>query len=232
MEASPQYFKGGRHTIAAIKETLSDPRIILMFRDPIDRIWSEYRFRKSRLSIPEALSFDDYVATCERVRRDGLSRTRETEAYFTLAGGFYADLVDDWLDAFGDDIRVLFFEDMAADAPSFVAGVCRWLEIDDEVVRSFNYSVENKSVAFRSKALQRLALAANSERFLRNRRRLKAPLRAAYRVVNRRGRDERMSPSTRQRLRDLFTPPNMALAAKLRHRGYDHLPPWLASIGT
>ena len=52
MEASPQYFKGGSRTIDLIRTTLKDPRVILMFRDPVQRMWSEYRFKKSRLSIP------------------------------------------------------------------------------------------------------------------------------------------------------------------------------------
>ncbi len=229
MEASPQYFKGGRRTIEAIREALPDPRIILMFRDPVDRIWSEYRFRKSRMSIPRRMSFEEFIAECERVRTEAVPRTPETEPYWTLAGGFYADHVRDWLDAFGDSIRVYFFEHMIPDPPSFLAEICRWLEIDDRVVRSFNYSVENRSISIRSPALQRIALRINSKRLLRERRRIKGPLRAAYQGLNRRRNEERMSPETRAHLEAFFAPSNAALAHELEQRGYRRLPPWLSA---
>ena len=227
MEASPQYFKGGRRTIDAIRETLPDPRIILMFRDPVDRIWSEYRFRKSRMSIPQQMGFERFVAECERVRTEGVPRTTETEPYWTLAGGFYIDHVVDWLDAFGDAIRVFFFEDMTPDPPSFLAGVCRWLDIDDRVVRSFTYSVENRSISVRSPMLQRIALRLNSRSLLRERRRVKGPLRAVYQRVNRRREGERMPPETRAHLQALFSASNAALSRELLRRGYRQLPAWL-----
>jgi hypothetical protein len=231
MEASPQYFKGGTRTITAIRRTLYEPRIILMFRDPLDRMWSEYRFRKSRLTLPESITFDAYVAECERVRDEGLPRTPETQAFYTLAGGAYADLARDWLDAFGDDIRVWFFEDMVADPSAFVAEVCRWLGIDAAPARVIDYTVENRTAEVRSRAMQRVALAANAEGgLLRNRRRLKAPLRAIYYAINRGSRRERMSPETRRGLEQTFAGPNAALAAELRRRGYRDLPGWLPRV--
>lgn len=228
MEASPQYFKGGPRTIAAMRATLPDPRVILMFRDPVARMWSEYRFKRSHMTVPQDMTFDAYVARCERVRDERRARTGADADYYTLAGGFYADLVGAWLEAFGDDIRVLFFEDMVNDAPAFVAGVCRWLGIDDAVAASLTYSVENKTEGFRSGSLQRLALSANKEGgALRNRRRLKAPLRRAYYAINKSRAPEHMTPEIRHRLRKAFGPSNAALAERLRALGYDPLPSWL-----
>ncbi|MBI3649234.1 MAG: sulfotransferase domain-containing protein [Actinobacteria bacterium] len=227
LEASPQYFKGGARTIDAIRRTLPDPRLMLMFRNPVDRLWSEYRFKKSRMTLPADISFDGFVAECERVRDGGLPLSSETSPYWTLAGGTYADHVTPWLDAFGDALRVGFFEHMAADPPGFVAGVCRWLGVDDVVAGAFNYSVENRSMSYRSRALQRLALAVNEEGRLRNRRRLKVPLRGLYRALNKGVDQERMSPQARLRLESLFAPSNALLAEALQRRGYADLPGWL-----
>ena len=233
MEASPQYFKGGARTIEAIRETLERPRIILLLRDPVTRMWSEYRFKKSRLTIPSSLTFDAYVEECERVRDSRAPRTNENQAFYWLAGGSYADHIGPWLDAFGDDIHVWFFEDLVADPKAFVEGVCRWLGIDESVAASFNYSIENKTEEVRSRALQRVALSANKEGGpLRNRRGFKAPLRRVYYAFNRRRSGERMSPDTRLRLQATFASSNGALIDELDRRGYSGFPPWLRPADT
>lgn len=230
LEASPQYFHGGKPIIDAIKKTLDHPRIIVMLRDPVQRLWSTYRFVKSRMGpVPASLGFDEYVARSERVREERQPLSRENAPYWTLSGGFYAEHIDQWLDAFGDDIRILFFESMAADPAAVVGEVCRWLGIDDRCVESFNYSQENKTVEFRSKTLQRVALALNSERLLGSRRVLKAPLRRIYYVVNKRRQEERMAEPTKLHLQRIFADGNAALAADLRARGYTDLPAWLSA---
>jgi hypothetical protein len=229
MEASPQYFKGGARSVELIRTTLECPRVILMFRDPVSRMWSEYRFKKSRLTIPAELTFDDYVARCEKVREAREPRTRENEVYYWLAGGAYVDHVGVWFDGFGDDLAVWFFEHLVQDSPGFVAQACRWLGIDDALVASFNYSIENKTEEVRSRTLQRLALSANKEGgAFRNRRSLKAPLRRAYYLLNRQPNREQMSSETRSHLQEIFSASNAALALELERRGRgEDLPAWL-----
>jgi Sulfotransferase domain len=227
MEASPQYFKGGTRTIASVKETLGDPRIILMLRDPIERLYSAYRAIKSKMRLPKSINFDAYVAACQRVRDEHQPRTRENRPYYALASGFYIDYANVWLDAFGEDIRIWFFEDLVADPLYLVADICRWLGIDEQVVQSFRFSVENKSVMYRSGALQRLALGANSDRLFRNRRRLKMPLRRIYYAINRAPNQEEISDETKRRLQETFAESNVALAKELRRREYQRMPSWL-----
>lgn len=229
MEASPQYFKGGARSIDLIHATLDGPRVILMFRDPVERMWSEYRFRKSRLSIPAHTTFDGYVARCEQVLADREPRTTQNHAYYWLAGGTYVDHVGSWLDGFGDDLAIWFFEHLVHDPPGFVATACRWLGIDDAPAASFDYSIENKTVGVRNRPMQRLALWVNREGGpLRNRRTLKAPLRRLYYVMNHQRNDERMSAETRERLRRYFSASNAALAAELERQGRaEGLPDWL-----
>jgi hypothetical protein len=231
LEASPQYFKGGPRSIELIREHLGRPRVIVMLRDPIARLWSEYRFRKSRLTIPDTLTFDSYVDECERVQASGEPRTADNQAYYWLAGGSYADHIGPWLDAFGDDLAVWFFEDMAQNTPSFMRMAFQWLGIDDAPATSLNYSVENQTVEVRNRTLQRLALFVNREEGpLRNRRSLKAPFRRMYYALNRQPHQERMPAETRDRLAWIFSESNAALATELRSRGRgDDLPVWLAS---
>jgi hypothetical protein len=229
MEASPQYFKGGARSVDLIVTTLDHPRVILMFRDPVARMWSEYRFRKSRLTLPAELTFEDYVDRCERVRDAREPRTSENQAFYWLAGGAYVDHIGSWLDGFGNDLVVWFFEHMVRDPAGFTAEACRWLGIDDAPAASFNYSIENKTEDVRSRTFQRLALSANKEGGpLRNRRSLKAPLRRFYYRLNRQPHREGMSPEIRVRLEGIFSASNAALAAELERRGRgEGFPPWL-----
>jgi Sulfotransferase family len=229
LEASPQYFHGGRPLIEAMRDVLPDPRIIIILRDPVDRLWSTYRSLKVRRTLPASTDFDAYVAACERLRARREPLTLANRAYWTLSGSLYAEHVRGWIDAFGSDLRIVFFERLRSSAPELIGELCRWLGIDDRPAASFNYTVENETVANRSRILHRIALAANGEGILRDRRRLKAPLRKAYYVLNRERRTERISPATRARLVETFGAANATLAAELRDAGYDDLPDWLTA---
>jgi hypothetical protein len=157
-------------------------------------------------------------------------RTPQNRPYWSIRGAIYADYLPAWFDGFsGDRLRILFFEDLAAAPPAIVAETCRWLDIDDDPVSGFRFSVENRTLAFRSKALHRVALLANRPGMLRDRRRLKAPMRAVYRALNMRAAQREMSPEARARLEALFAEPNARLASLLQRRGLRRLPSWLST---
>ena len=66
MEASPQYFLGGRELAQAIYEKLGLIKIIIVFRDPIDRLFSFYKHFKKGMKIPKSMSFDEYISLSEK----------------------------------------------------------------------------------------------------------------------------------------------------------------------
>jgi hypothetical protein len=229
LEASPQYYHGGPVIVDAMRSSLDDPRVIVMLRDPIERLWSTFRFMRSRLAaLPEDMSFEGYVAACRKVREGREPFSQDNRLYWTIQGGFYGEYLDPWVEGFGEDFRLVFFERMAADPERVTGDVAGWLGLDPTAAANVTYSIENRTIAFRSKLLQRAALAANKEGRLGNRRRLKEPLRQLYYRVNRKPEAERMAPDTRRGLELLFMPGNAALADRLRALGYTDLPGWLA----
>jgi hypothetical protein len=229
LEASPQYFHDGARIAAAMRDTLADVKVIVLLRDPIDRLWSTFRFMRSRLAdLPEDMTFEAYVDACRAVRARHEPFSDENRLYWTIQGGFYVEYLDPWVETFDERFRLVFFEDMTADAPATVRGLSSWLDIDPAAASSIVYSVENKTVPVRSASLQRLALALNREGLLGGHRRLKGPLRRAYYALNRRSEAEHMSPELRRDLETLFAPGNEALARRLRGLGYDQLPRWLS----
>lgn len=230
LEASPQYFHGGAPVARAMHDLLPEARVVVLLRDPVERMWSTFRFMRSRLAdLPADMGFESYVEACTAVRDRREPFSRENHLYWTIQGGFYDEYLDPWLDAFGDRFRALFFERMTSDPSATVRELCGWLDIDAAAADSITYSVENRTVPVRSPALQRLALAANRESLLRNRRRLKEPLRKLYYTLNRRPEPEQMPPGTRRALVELFAPGNEALARRLRDLGYADLPGWLSA---
>jgi Sulfotransferase domain len=231
MEATPGYFHGGRRLIEGVKATLDRPRIVLMLRDPVTRVWSIYRYASSHLLLPENPGFEEYIQRCEEVYGSGRLRPKEGQAYWSVRASHYVDYIEDWLDAFGDDVTVLFFEDLVADPRGVVERLCGWLGIDRSCVRGFDYSVENRSIRYRSRMLQRMALAMNSERFFRKHRRLKERLRRLYFVVNESAGRDAIPLEMRQKLQARFRPANNALAIQLARRGYTDFPTWLAGDG-
>jgi hypothetical protein len=229
MEATPGYFYGTRRLVTVLKDTLRDPHVIVSLRDPVERLWSSYRYVKSRMEIDQGVSLREYIATAEELRRTGRDRLRENRPFWGLSGGFYSEFIQDWFDALGPRFRVVFFEHLASDPMAVVVELCDWLEIDPAPATRFDYSAENRTVSYRRRSLQRIALAVNrrGEVVFRQRPRLKRLLRSLYYRVNSAASESSFPEETRRYLRDLYAPSNRALAAELARRGYGSLPAWL-----
>src|SRR5690349_19572695 len=183
-EATPTYSYGGRPVIDAIRETLPGVRIVLTLRNPTDRLWSAYTFQRElgNLQMP----FEEYLATCESRRRDG-SDLVPRDHFHGLYIGYYADYVPLWLDAFGDDLRVLFADDLRSDAPAVMAGLFGWLGIDDTVVSGLDLAPRNRTNHPRSVRAARVAYAVkrSAERMGVLSPRLRATATRLYQRTNR-----------------------------------------------
>jgi Sulfotransferase domain len=234
MDGTPHYFHGGSRLVDSVRLSLTDPRVIVLLREPVSRVWSVYRFARSMLYIPKSLGFAEYVDMAIQAHTDRVLRPAGNRAMWSVAGSMYGAYLPAWLDAFGDDrIKLLFFEDLVRSPRTVVGEVCDWLGIDSGPAAStITYETQNRSVSYRSRRVQRVALALNGERVLRNHRRLKAPLRSLYHRLNGADDDLKMDAGAADRLDQVFREPNANLAALLRQRGYDNLPAWLSRNGT
>lgn len=110
-EFSPNYF----HLPAArqrIRRHLKAPKIICNLRDPVDRLYSQYRLRTRR--DPKQLSFTAAI----KEDPDLISPSR------------YAEHLEVWFDMFGRDrVLVTFYEQLLASPMAFVNRVCRFLNV-------------------------------------------------------------------------------------------------------
>ena len=229
-EATPGYFAGGDVVAAAVHDLLPTARMIVSFRDPVQRCWSWYRFVRSTARIPRDMGFAEYVDRCEQLHHEGLDGTRPNQPFWGLGGGCYDTWFDAWFQVFGDRLRIEFFEDIVGEPRAVVEGLCDWLGIDRTVCAGFRYGVENRTVQYRKRWLQRAALVVNrrSERFFTRRPALKRALRGAYYAVNGDRSDTRMDPAVRRRLETFYAPHNERLASQLTAAGVAGQPPWLS----
>jgi hypothetical protein len=229
-EATPTYSYGGRPVIDAIRETLDRPRIVLTLRNPVDRLWSAYTFQRELGNLTDFASFEDYLAACRRRRRDGTDLVPHDHMHGVYIG-YYADYVPLWLDAFGDDIRVIFTEQLTQDPIGVVGGIFGWLGIDREVATSLDLAPRNRTN--HPRRVCAAGAAYSVKRFAERHRRLppliREPVRKVYQRANSGRAPQSMSPEVRRGVEALYRESNERTAAALRTQGYRHLPSWLAA---
>jgi hypothetical protein len=222
MEATPGYFYGGYPLAHGIRQVCPEARALVSLREPIDRCWSWFNFGKSRVRIPEDMTFSDYLDRCEELHVAGVDGDLEHQPYWGLGGGCYALWLEAWLQEFGDRFRILFFDDLVADPRGSVRSICAWLGIDDSVSDTFRFSTENKAVPYNNRVLQKSAVSLNrrGERFFHRHPELKRALRDAYYRVNQKGAlQPGMSAPERARLAEFYRPHNSRLSAQLAASG-------------
>ena len=153
VEATPGYYYGGRPVIDAMRALLGRHQTVLVLREPVDRLLSYYSFERSRSNIPFDMDFGAYVDRCRALRERGADGERQNNAYWGLSGGLYDAPLAEWLEAYGQDMRVVFFEQLKTDAPGVVRGLLEWLGLDATPASEFSYGVRNATVVYRNARL-------------------------------------------------------------------------------
>lgn len=230
LEATPGYFYGGRVLAQGIKDTLGEVRIIILLREPISRMFSFFKFRKSMLELDPGLTFDEYIALCENLPFAECAK-RENNAYWGIEGGFYSKYLNDWFTVFGrENIQIIFFEHFVKDPKSVLRKLCIWLGIEYEnYLTDLDVTIENQTRNFKFRLLQDIALKINWrwEHFWRAHPGLKRKLRSLYYEINGATNQDRISSKAYAHLESIFRPYNRQLARELYEAGYRDFPEWL-----
>jgi len=128
-EVCPSYLFYHDLTIASLRDyhpAWERVKIVIILRDPIDRIFSQYRHVRRKGIDPENL---DLAASIRRepLRRDCLEVTCGLQY---LGMSMYYAQVKAFLDSF-DDVRVYLYQDLRDDAPGLLADLFRFLGVDE-----------------------------------------------------------------------------------------------------
>lgn len=227
LEASPSYLYGRDEIARAMHDLLGDIRVLIILRDPVDRLLSFYKRAISKSTLPADMTLTDYL----NIAIDSQYKKEHTVYSRGIREGRYVDYLDPWRDIFGNNLRIVFFEYMKADAHKFTLEICDWLELDGDIYTPGDFSVENKTVQYRARGVHRLVREyyMKSEEFWRRNERLKKGLRKIYNRINAQPDDNSSAGDTEAiaRLRSLYQESNSQLKSKLCVDGYDRFPDWI-----
>ncbi len=213
MEASPGYLGSGVEVARRIHTMIPDVKLLFILRNPIDRIYSSFNFHVGNLHLSKGLSFEEYIDKC--IAYDSGQKTPVElgidEWYLkVISFGRYADYLMYYYQQFPkEQIKVMFFEDMNRDIVSFMYELCQFLDISPDYFDDYNYKKINATYESRIKWLHKAAISFNvkSERFLRQRPKLKQLLVNLYKRINEaREGYEKISDDSRFRLKQYYLP--------------------------
>ncbi len=140
---------------AEIKETCPDARILIMLRNPVEMIASLHSLYLRTGN--EELADVEVAIAAEDDRRGGLRIP--ADAYFPegliyTEAAAYHDKVQRFLDAFGDAVKVVIFDDFVADTPAAYKDALSFLGVDPEFQP--NWDLEAANAAMRLGVLRQL----------------------------------------------------------------------------
>lgn len=213
MEASPGYLGGGSEVAARIHAMIPHAKLLFILRNPIDRMYSSFNFHVGKLNLSRDLSFEEYIDKCiayDSGQKASAELGIEEWYLKVISFGRYADYLKYYYQQFPENqIKVMFFEDMNRDMCSFMRQLCQFLEISSDHFNNYNFNKINVTYESRMKWLHKVAISFNtkSERFLRQRPKLKQLMVSLYKHINqvREGYDE-MPDESHYRLRQYYWP--------------------------
>ena len=209
------YMETAREVLAGFD---TPPKILVMTRQPADRVFSSYQFEVNRLgNLDASVRFPELVERVlggdvepirARCRYEGTFLTVTTD----IAHSRYVDYVGPWKQRFGDKLRVHLIEDMRGREREFVKSLASWLDVDPAFFDTYDFPSMNRGVQVRSQGLHRLArevtkrvrLPDAAKSFVRQ-----TYQRLQFKRPSEQGAEERR---TLARLDALFAPSNEALA--------------------
>ena len=141
LEATAAYIYSQR-AVQSIPSLASQPKCVVLLREPAARLYSQYRFERYRTK-RVSCSFSEYIKDPK-----------------IIAHGAYAEYLSHWKAALGEDrLHVILFEDWIQDTRSSMDALCRFLGIDPSFYADYSFVQHNETVAIKSKGMHRWGLA-------------------------------------------------------------------------
>ena len=198
LEASPGYFAYSNYTSDIILAEMPDSKIIIILRNPYDRLCSfyeyvktNYRFRNGVIFTQEDednfSSLEKYISACRRSNSNKTSLTEELNyLYGGISQSLYYNNLKTWLEKFNPaNIKVIIFENYINDEPSTLKAVLTWLNLSHHDACLY-VKPSNVTQRYKSPLLQGIAIKINQsfEPFFRSHPKIKDCVKNAYWAIN------------------------------------------------
>lgn len=127
-EATPSYLYYHKYVTQSLKELCPDYRnikIIIILREPVDRIFSEYRFVKKMGHDPENLDFEESLkAEPRRLKNNNVL----LDLFYTSLSK-YPEQVKAYLHAF-NNVEIVLYDSLKKDSQKLTEQLCRFVGAD------------------------------------------------------------------------------------------------------
>lgn len=227
MEASPSYLYGKEKIAETIKTELGDVKIIMILRDPTDRLVSYFSRAVSESGLPADIDFHEYLTMSE-----GKLHSNEHNVYSRgIREGIYINYIRPWQKVFNQDLKIVFFDDLKSNAFDLVVRIGGWLGLDPVSFDPRDFTVENETFHYRYRGLHRYLkrIYMKSEAFWRRHHQLKLRIRNIYNLINADAdrKLQTIDAAALSKARAIYAPYNRQLKAFLEENNYESLPEWL-----
>lgn len=240
IEASPAYMHPCylEKVVLRIKELNPAVRLIMLIRNPIDRLYSEYQGRKERQDkFPKEFSFNDFINMLlqnDKPSNYGIDQEASHLVAESLMVSAYVNTIDKYLQYFdARQLKLIFTESLADNPEKVMLDVCEWLNIPSDIYNNYSFHIENKMVIANNKRLYRIALWLNSllDPMLGKMPGVRKSLRDIHNIINVTSKirsDVMLDASSMAVINEYFAPYNSKLAVLIQSRWPEiDMPEWL-----
>jgi hypothetical protein len=228
LDNTPRYFHDLADKCNNLKTHLgSDLKVILILREPKSRVFSFYKFKKRRLEIAEQTSFTQYVEQC--LKASDADKRASNELLAGVDEGCYAEPLGKWESAYGDQLKVVFFDQLKSDPTRCVQSIASWLELDGSFYDQYDFKKENQSVGFKNRGLHKLGMGVYKtlEPILLKNKGIRRMITNAYYALNGKTIEEKMTEESKSKL-DAFYSHSITELSKLHCISKsDYKPEWI-----
>lgn len=227
IDASPSYMYGGEAIRNRMLQVLPPHKVIIILREPVDRFLSNYNWLRAKLYTPAEEDLETFIKKCIEEAKKPITNTNFYGR--SIEEGMYMRFVPGWVDAYKNDIKIIYFENVITDPKSVMIDLAKWLNIDAAPFNNMQFTAENKTVFVKNKAMHSFALKMNKkfEIFLRRNHGLKTRIRNVYYMFNKQGKKKDSTDDrSKQMLIDTYKESNKQLAEYLKSKNIK-LSDWL-----
>lgn len=147
LEGTP-YSIYARDAAQQINALLPQAQVLVILREPMARLFSDYRFHKERQHPAAGSSFAEFI----RIQRD--METGDLPDLLEL--GCYADYLRPFYQVFGPQrLVIVFFEDLASDPVGEMERLCQRIGIDPNFYSRYGFETHNQTVYVRDPRMHR-----------------------------------------------------------------------------
>jgi len=148
MDVTPDYLYSA-HAAQMLKQSLPDSKIVFILRDPVDRLYSWFRFSKQNGQLSSRLTFAGYVGLQRNQSRSGCSPLSEPHHMRALEHGRYLKYLDPYYELFADQLLILRYEDLTHSPREQMKSICSFVGIDGGYFNNYEFKIYNKTQTMR-----------------------------------------------------------------------------------